>query len=229
MRVLILGASGRTGTRVVAQALSQSHTVTALVRNPSTVASQPNLTLIQGTPLDRAAIGVAFTSAPQDDPIRAVVVALATSRESDNPWSKPTSPRFFIRDSVQNTIAVMKENGVSRIVVMAAFGTGKSWAQLSAVVKAMFKWSNMSLQMEDHNAVDEVLRGEGKWLQWTVARPTMLKMEVKDGQVSMVREFGENGSGIGIFDGCTRESVAKWMVDCLRETETFGKAICLAN
>jgi hypothetical protein len=48
--LFVLGASGRTGSLVVDYALAEGHTVTALVRDPSTVLARPGLTRVTGTP-----------------------------------------------------------------------------------------------------------------------------------------------------------------------------------
>ncbi|RAL62769.1 hypothetical protein DID88_004611 [Monilinia fructigena] len=89
MHFLILGASGRTGSLVLAEALSKNHTVTALARNPSSIPSAPGLTIIKGTPTSAADLTTAFTSGPKVD---AVLVTLSSSRASDSPFAASTSP-----------------------------------------------------------------------------------------------------------------------------------------
>ncbi|OWY69055.1 hypothetical protein B7486_23240 [cyanobacterium TDX16] len=42
MKVLVIGATGPTGRRIVEQALAQEHEVTALVRNPDKLQMQHN-------------------------------------------------------------------------------------------------------------------------------------------------------------------------------------------
>jgi uncharacterized protein YbjT (DUF2867 family) len=57
MRIVVVGATGRTGTAVVEQALARGWEVVALVRDPSKVsASSPNLRVVRGSPLDEAAV-----------------------------------------------------------------------------------------------------------------------------------------------------------------------------
>jgi putative NADH-flavin reductase len=49
MHIFISGATGRNGRIALDNALSRNHTVTVLTRNPSSLPSNPNLTIIQGT------------------------------------------------------------------------------------------------------------------------------------------------------------------------------------
>jgi putative NADH-flavin reductase len=48
MHIYISGGSGRNGQLTIQSALSRGHTVTALVRNPSSLTPHPSLTIIQG-------------------------------------------------------------------------------------------------------------------------------------------------------------------------------------
>ena len=50
MHILVIGASGRNGSLIVKEALSRGHTVTALVRNPSSISAHSGLTLVKGKP-----------------------------------------------------------------------------------------------------------------------------------------------------------------------------------
>lgn len=52
MHIFIAGATGRNGRLALAAALAHNHSVTVLVRDPASLPSHPNLTIIQGTPLD---------------------------------------------------------------------------------------------------------------------------------------------------------------------------------
>ena len=53
MKIIIFGASGKTGKLLVEQALSDNHRVTAFVRNPSNLnISNPNLVIVQGDATD---------------------------------------------------------------------------------------------------------------------------------------------------------------------------------
>jgi putative NADH-flavin reductase len=57
MNLLIFGATGGTGSAIVAQALEQGHRVTAFARNPDAIKTKhENLVVVQGDILDYASV-----------------------------------------------------------------------------------------------------------------------------------------------------------------------------
>ena len=223
MRILILGANGRTGQLATSKALEHGHTVTALVRRPSSMQAQQGLVVIEGTPLSQADIEKAFSATP-DDPVQAVLVTLNNPRASDNPFSKPIAPPYFIRDSVRNVTTVMRNHGVKEIIIMSSVGIGNSFSQIPWITKLLFRYTNMRSVMGDHDALDAVIH-ESHDLDWTLVRPTMLK----DGGAAPIRELGEIGEGVGLFDATTRASVAEFMVRAVEADTWTKKAVVITN
>lgn len=108
MKIVVFGASGGTGLKVVEQALEAGHTVTAFVRMPSRISMQhPGLTLFQGDVMDAAAVEKAI--AGQD----AVVSTLGPTR--------PPVPAMM-ETAARNILAAMKKHGVRRIVSTTGAG-----------------------------------------------------------------------------------------------------------
>ena len=108
MKIVVFGASGGTGLKVVEQALEAGHTVTAFVRTPSRISLQhPGLTLFQGDVMDAAAVEKAI--AGQD----AVVSTLGPTR--------PPVPAMM-ETAARNILAAMKKHGVRRIVSTTGAG-----------------------------------------------------------------------------------------------------------
>lgn len=224
MHFLILGANGRTGQLATAVSLQRGHTVTAVVRRASTITYNEGLTIIEGSPLRVDDIEKAMASRLPD----AVLVTLAASRTTDSPFSAPASPRFFIRDCIGNALTAMKTHGVQKLIVMSVFGIGSSWSQLAWPLKAMFKYTNMKFQTEDHQAVDVEIREVGEeWmaLEWQLVRPVMLKDAE---EAEPVRRFGEEGKGVGMFDSVSRISVAEFLVKAA-EGGRGRTAVVIAN
>lgn len=182
------------------------------------------LTVIKGSPLHAGDMEKAMASQKPD----VVLIALAASRTTDSPFSAPVSPRFFMRDCIRNALTAMKSHGVKKLVVMSVFGCGSSWSQLAWPLKAMFKYTNMKFRTEDHQAVDIEIRDFGrKWaaLEWVVVRPVMLT----DAEASVpVREYGEDGKGVGMFYSVRRISVAEYLVKAA-EHGTERRAVVIAN
>ncbi|MFJ9909879.1 NAD(P)-dependent oxidoreductase [Streptomyces sp. NPDC101152] len=129
--LLVLGGGGRTGIHVLKQAAVRGHRVRALVRNPDTVQAPAGGELIQGTPASIDDIRKAAKGT------EAVLSSLNNSRASDNPWAKPVSPPMFMTDAARNTLTVMGEQDIRRIVLTSTQGAGDDWARLSPLVKAV--------------------------------------------------------------------------------------------
>lgn len=223
MRFLILGASGRTGQLAVQDALGRGHTVTALVRKASSLEKREGLTIFEGTPLDPEDIKRAF-AATSSEPVNCVIVALNATRTSDSPFAKPLAPPHFIEDCVRNATSVMAVYGIKRIVVMSAFGIGSSHDQLPWLVKQVFKHTNMSYQVDDHEATDANVHAQQE-LDWTLVRPVMLKK----GDTAPVKKLGEEGKGAGLLSGITRASVAEFMVKVAEDQAWSKKAVVILN
>lgn len=226
MRILLLGASGRTGSLALAEALARNHTVTAIIRRPDALAPQPNLSIITGTPLDQADISKAFTNAPRSDPIRAVISTLNTGRTSDNPWAKATSPPSLMADSVRNTLAVMREHGVKKMVVLGTNGIGSSRANSGWFFNWIVDHSNLKIAFDDHYEVQKLLEAEAERdgeFKWVDVRATGLS----NGEKKELSEFGNEGKGVGWF--VSRKSVAGFLLDAVERSQWDGQTPVISN
>jgi uncharacterized protein YbjT (DUF2867 family) len=222
MQILVLGGSGRTGRQIIDIALLQNHTVTTLVRNASSMTAQTGLTIIAGSPLNQADIELSMNESPTRP--EAVIVALASVRTSDSPFSKPTSPPRLMTDSHINTIATMKKLGIKRIITVSAYGVRDSNSKVFWPTRMILNHTNISFAYEDHNALDTIVKNSG--LEWTLVRPVMLV----DGEESSVTVFGEQGKGAGIMPKITRRSVARFIVEtALERGEWIAMTPVIAN
>ncbi|TGO34413.1 hypothetical protein BHYA_0198g00210 [Botrytis hyacinthi] len=221
MHFLILGASGRTGSLVLAEALSQNHTVTALARNPSSIPEAPGLTVIKGTPSSSSDLTTAFTSGPKID---AVLVTLSSSRASDSPFAASTSPPDFLKNVISTVTQSMAAHGVKKIVYMSAFGVGSSNGALWLPMRLLINNSTMGkVGFQDHAAAEEVLKASG--LEYSVVRSAMLK----EGEKKSVVEHGAEGKGMGHLPGCTRKTVAGFMVELAERQKWENKVAVICN
>lgn len=221
LHILVIGASGRTGQQVVSDALKRGHKVTVLVRKASSFDAQPNLNIVTGIATKKEDVTKCFQS--EFGKPTAVITTLAAPRASDSPFAKSVVPPFFMRDCMANLAVVMKEQDVSKLVVLSSFGVGNSFPQTSWVLKLLFRYTNMAVQFEDHDAVDELVRESG--LAWTLVRPPMLKDEV----AKELRILDEKTKELGLLDSCTRANVAGFLVDAAEKVTWVGAAVVIAN
>ena len=153
MAILLIGATGRTGRLVLAEALRRGYSVTALVRDSSALEPQPNLTVLQGSPLSLDDILSAIRSTRET--ITAIVTTLNARRASDSPFAKVVSPPRLLADCHAQLVTAMKSHPeIKKIIVMSAFGVGDSSAHAPLILRLLFRHSNMAEQFEDHDATD---------------------------------------------------------------------------
>jgi uncharacterized protein YbjT (DUF2867 family) len=214
--LLVLGGSGRTGIHVLREAAARGHRVRALVRNPDSVQVPAGVELIQGTPanidnLRKAAQGT-----------KAVISVLNNARASDNPWAKPVSPPAFMTTAARDTLTVMHEQDIHRIVLASTQGAGDDWAHLNLVAKTLIKASNIKASFADHHGVDHVVRTSHA--DWTLARAVALTDKPSSGQVKAA-ERGTDKPAMRI----NRADFASFLIDTVEKDTWIRKAPLVWN
>jgi putative NADH-flavin reductase len=111
MKVLVIGAAGKSGEALVNEALAAGHKVTAFVRGTSQYKKE-NVRVVAGDVLDAAAVDVAV--AGQD----AVIDALG----GKTPWKVTTMET----NAAHNIVDAMRRNGVRRLLKISVVGAGES-------------------------------------------------------------------------------------------------------
>jgi uncharacterized protein YbjT (DUF2867 family) len=208
--LLVLGGSGRTGGHVLAQAAERGHRVRALVRDPSAVQAPAGVELIQGTPAGLDDIRAAAKGA------EAVISVLNNARASDNPWAKPVSPPMFMTGAARNTLTVMDEQGIRRIVLASTQGAGDDWARLNPLARALVTLSNIKASFADHTGVDQVVRASD--VDWTLARAVALTDKPASGSLRAA-EAGRARPGPRV----NRADLACFLLDAV-EKDTWIRA-----
>ena len=142
MRICVFGASGRTGTRLVEQALERGHEVFAFVHPGSTLEPRERMTVVEGDARDPAAVDRAIDGAD------AVISVLSLAKPEDEPqYSEATS----------RVVEGAERAGVRRIVLTAN----------NTVLHDRELTGEFAPVGREHRRNVETVRGSG--LDWTVA------------------------------------------------------------
>ena len=168
MKLLVLGATGRTGQHIVEQGLAKGHQVTALVRDAGKVTPRDRLTLVTGTPTDADAVARAALG------VDAILVALNNPRMSDAPWAKPITTDKILTKVAQNIIAL----GGKRVVFLSAAGVGDSFDTAPWFMRFMIRKTNLSWAYADHNSAEQAFRASNA--DWTLVRAMGLSNSEKE-------------------------------------------------
>lgn len=117
MKILVLGATGRTGSLFTRKALEEGHAVTAYVRNPdkalALLGAHQNLTIIPGTLDDAEQLA---TAASGQDVMVSILGQKATVRE----FLSST----FMQERLPLIMQTVTGAGVKHCVLMSAYGVG---------------------------------------------------------------------------------------------------------
>jgi putative NADH-flavin reductase len=210
--VLVLGGTGQTGRLLVRQALDRGMGVHAVVRDVRRLPIiSDRLTVVTGTPVDDAAVRAAMTGC------HAVLSALGVSRTSAWPWAATTSPPDFMASSIATTVGVMKDLGLTRIVVVSAGGVGDSVGDMPPLFPWLVDHSRIGDAYRGHEDQERLLRQSG--LDWTALRPSMLSNQPRSGQV--VLSYGGRPRP---RRSISRDALAVTMLDALDDASLVGKA-----
>ncbi|KAF4978629.1 hypothetical protein FZEAL_5032 [Fusarium zealandicum] len=227
MHVLIIGGNGRNGSMAVEEAISRGHTVTALVRSPSTtkLPSHTNLTLVKGTPTSQSDLLMALQT-PQAP--SAIITALAQVRTTESPFAplRPDTTPDFLSASMRSLLAAISQARLPsnpKLVINSAQGAGSSWSSMNLPGKMIFSHGSMGTGLKDHNQLDRFVRESG--LLFVLARPCMLA----EGEAKQVKVWPEDGKGCAWMPKITRASVGKWLVAAVESSEWDGMAPVISN
>jgi len=166
-RILILGATGRTGKHAINFALAKGYQVLALVRNPAKISvKSEDLTIVTGLPTDIDDVRKAMEGC---DAVLSLLSPL--TRGEAISFRKINAPRI-LEKSITNVLQAMNEYGVKRILILSSVGVGDSWKYAPWYVKLLVKLTNFKVIFADHNAQEDLIQASGT--NWTIARPVGL-------------------------------------------------------
>lgn len=156
MRLLVLGATGKTGTQVIDLALGRGYQVTAFVRSPAKITRRdPLLEVRHGDPHWTDQLAGAL---PGHD----VVISALGVRPPE-----AFRPHTLVQECAASTVAAMTTAGVRRLVLVSAAVLFPE----EGLRFAVFRWLLQHIA-RDLGTAEELVRATS--LDWTIARPPRL-------------------------------------------------------
>ncbi|WP_375472189.1 NAD(P)-dependent oxidoreductase [uncultured Nostoc sp.] len=206
MKVLVIGAAGKTGRAVVEQAVAAGHQVTAFVHKADEY-EVSNVRVIEGDATDGATMDAAVVG--QD--------AVVDTIGGKTPYKETT-----LESSAANTIiAAMQRNGVRRLVVTSMIGEGESEANATLYERLLVSTLLRGAD-KDKAAMESAVESSG--LDWVILRPAILNDDPAKGDVRVFdAETTEKAHKI------TRADLADFMLAQLDNNEYLHQAVTIAN
>ena len=196
MKLVVLGASGRTGRWVSRIAAERGHRVRAVVRDGSEGKVETADEVVTGDVLDAAVISRAFDG--QD----AVVSTLGLNRAGLNPWSRLLSPPDLVTRVMTSIAAVCSSPGSPRVVWMSAGGAGMSLDSVTGPVSMLIRAGNVGVAYRDLDEAERVMAASAGAI---AARPVTLLNGATERPAAPVPRYS-------LLSMVRRCAVARWMV-----------------
>lgn len=205
MKVLVVGAAGKTGRAVVEEAARRGHEVTALVHNDGFEVA--GVTVRIGDARDLATMVSAV--AGQD-----AVIDTVGGKTPDQLTTLET-------DVATAIVAAMGHHGVRRLVATSVVGLGESISNTPQSIKDLMT-TFLRGSTQDKADMEEVVRASD--LDWILTRPPMLTDEPATGDIrTLSAESGQLAQTI------TRADLATFTVAQLGSDVNLRRAVAIAN
>ncbi|WP_051287465.1 NAD(P)-dependent oxidoreductase [Algoriphagus mannitolivorans] len=210
LKILIIGASGKTGIELVKQGLERGHEVTALVRNPADFKlSDPRLKVLQGNVLDPESLQRAISG--QD----AILSALGHKRF--------IIPSSILSEGTKNMIQAMEKSQVKRLVCITSLGVNDSRFKLGLYYTLFTIPFILLFYFLDKAKQEKLIMNSD--LDWTIVRPGQLTNGKKRAKI-------HHGTHVGNYiltKMISRASVANFMLNQLEDDFYLKKAVGIIN
>jgi putative NADH-flavin reductase len=204
-RVLIIGATGRTGLRLVEEALARGLGVTVLAQRPEALGEfQARVTVVHGNVLDPAAVARAVEGT------EAVLCALGPRQDS---------PPSLSSQGTRHLLSAMQAHGVRRLVCITGAMIGHPDKRLGWLYRLMRSAFRDTIQ--DRQVQEKLILGSG--LDWTLVRPPRLS----NGAPRGIWRAGEDVR-IGTLAHIGRADLARFMVQQLEDPSFIRRAVTVA-
>ncbi len=215
-KVLILGATGRTGKWVVHYVLKHGYSVHVLVRDKTKLLPNANISIFEGLPTDKGILRKAAAGCT------AILSVLNISRTTDFPWSRLRTSKTFLSDTMTNSIAVAKEHAIKRIVVCSAWGVSDTSKAIPFWFRWIIQYSNIGVAYKDHERQEQLLKASD--VEYTIVRPSGL---TNSKELQTIRVSYNNSPKPRLT--VSRKSLAKFMVGTLADDAFVGKCATVSK
>lgn len=206
MKLLLLGATGNTGSEILTLALARRHQVTAYVRSPQKISNRDSaLQIVHGDPFDLARLSHAMVGHD------GVLSTLGL------PGFQALRPSHFMAESAAAVVSALRTAEVSRLCMLSAAvlfpGKGLQYG--------FFKWL-LRHHARDLEAMETIVAASD--LEWTLPRPPRL-IHSLNARYLVARDALPAGSA---FSASFR-GVASFMLDAVEQGTHVREIVGLAS
>jgi len=205
--ITVIGGSSGVGLACVRDALARGHDVRLFARSASaTDLRHERLDKRDGNALDAGDVARAVTGA--DVVLQTLGVPLGPKLV--------TGPITLFSESTRVLLPAMASAGVRRLVALTGFGAGDSYPAVTALQRPGFRLV-LGKAYDDKGEQERMIKASE--LDWTIARPGVLRNGEKSGKYRIITHPGKWRNGV-----IRRADVADFMVTAATSSEYVGQA-----
>ena len=207
MKILVIGATGKTGAAVVELAVGAGHDVTAFVHDAGAYLRE-DVHVAEGDALNPDQVASALVGQ------EAVIDTLG--------GSTPYAPTTLETDAARILIAAMNQHGVRRLLVVSALGAGNSRANTSFVYEHLLMPTFLRGVLPDKAGMEAEVSSSD--LDWTLVRAALLTDDEPSGSI---RTYDADDGNIA--HKIARGDLAAFLIRELPRNTFSRKAVSIAN
>jgi putative NADH-flavin reductase len=205
MRVVVFGATGRTGREVVRQALARGFHVTAFVRETSRLPlAHDNLRLVAGAITN--ATEIARVIADQRAVISTLGVGTALTHDP------------VVIDGIRVIARAAEHASVARLLYLSFIGVRDS-RDAAGVLLQRLATTVLRHEVADHEVKEAAIAGS--FVNWTIVRPPMLT----NGRLTASYRIGEDIRAHSLLPMMSRADVADLLLRQISDEAFIRKAV----
>jgi putative NADH-flavin reductase len=194
MKIIIFGASGKTGLLLLNQALQRGHSVTAFVRNPKKISlKHPHLNVVKGDIAEPLSVENAVKG--HDIIINTLGVRYGEKEQ-------------ICTISTRHILAAMTQYGIRRLIVLSGASSGKSMERLQGFTKwfaEMYaRWGDRKAVVDKDNQYKLIMEAH---VDYTIIAAPWLT----NGKLTKKYQEGEDIK-MGLFKKISRADVAHFIL-----------------
>jgi len=208
MKIVVFGASGKTGLFLVDEALTSGHDVVAYVRKPESIKSEhPNLKVVAGYLNEK-------------DKLKSVISGSDACISTLGGASLTKHSREII-EGIDNIVSIMEQESVARFIYLSSFGAGDSRRYMPQPIRFLIADIMLLVPLADHNTNES--RITKSQLNWTIVRPGGLTNGAKTDNLKHGCEMTKIKGSLSI----SRSNVAAFLFNQVSNKDYTNKSVWL--
>ncbi len=200
MHIVLFGASGMIGSRILDEALSRGHDVTAVVRSPDKISARERLTICVGDATSVASVAASSAGAE-----------LAISA-----YSPQSGSQDGLSKNAEALLAGLEEARVPRVIAVGGAGSLETEPGKTLVESPNFPEQYKARAIAQKAALDIFRASPGSRVAWTFVSPAA---EISPGERTGAFRVGGNQLMVDA-NGASKISAEDFAIAILDEAET---------